>query len=94
MNFYPYKKGGRKSFSYVGGGGGGNIEAWVRSQCDGLGEYCGLSTASEVFLSFTTQLYSYFCNHNVIFFYILKRGTYHNKNTPNPQYSPLLTSSG
>ena len=27
---------------------------------NGLGEYCGLSTASEVFLIFTTQLYQYF----------------------------------
>ena len=27
---------------------------------DGQGEYCGLSTASEVFLVFKTQLYQYF----------------------------------
>ena len=27
---------------------------------DGQGMYCGLSTASEVFLIFTTQLYSCF----------------------------------
>ena len=26
--------------------------------------YCGLNTASEVFLIFSTQLYSYLCNHN------------------------------
>ena len=29
-------------------------------QYDGQGVYCGLSTASEVFLIFTTQLYQYF----------------------------------
>ena len=34
----------------------------------GQGEYCDLSTASEVFLTFTTQLYSYLCNYNAIFF--------------------------
>ena len=28
---------------------------------------CGPSTASEVFFSFTTQLYSYLCNYNAIF---------------------------
>ena len=31
-----------------------------RGQYDGQGVYCGLSTASEVFLIFTTQLYQYF----------------------------------
>ena len=30
------------------------------SHYDGQGVYCGLSTASEVFLIFTTQLYTYF----------------------------------
>ena len=29
-------------------------------------EYCGLSTASEVFLILTTQLYSCLCNYDVI----------------------------
>ena len=29
-------------------------------QYNGQGVYCGLSTASEVFLIFTTQLYQYF----------------------------------
>ena len=29
-------------------------------QYNSLGVYCGLSTASEVFLIFTTQLYHYF----------------------------------
>ena len=29
-------------------------------QYNGLGEYCGKSTASEVFLIFTTQLYQFF----------------------------------
>ena len=28
--------------------------------CNSLEEYCGLSTASKVFLIFTTQLYQYF----------------------------------
>ena len=37
------------------------------SQYDGQGVYCGLSTTSEVFLIFTTQLYSYRCNYPVIF---------------------------
>ena len=40
---------------------------------DGLGEYCGLITASEVFLIFTTQLYSYLINYNAIFSYTDKR---------------------
>ena len=30
------------------------------TQYDSHGVYCGLSTASEVFLIFTTQLYQYF----------------------------------
>ena len=29
-------------------------------QCDGQAVYCGLSTASEVFLIFTIQLYQFF----------------------------------
>ena len=33
---------------------------WGCSPCDGQGEYCALSTASKVFLIFTTQLYQYF----------------------------------
>ena len=35
---------------------------------NGQGVYCGLSTASEVFLTFTTQLYQYF---NVFFLFTL-----------------------
>ena len=31
-----------------------------RGQYDSLGVYCGQSTASEVFLIFTTKLYQYF----------------------------------
>ena len=31
----------------------------MRHQYDGQGVYCGLNTASEVFLIFTTQLYQY-----------------------------------
>ena len=32
----------------------------ARGQYNSQGVYCGLSTASEVFLIFTTQLYQYF----------------------------------
>ena len=46
------------------------------SQYDGIGEYCGLSTASEVFLIFTTQL-CMISNY-------MTRGKYSNRNTPNP----------
>ena len=35
---------------------------------DGQGVYCGLITASEVFLIFTTQLYSCLCSCNAIAF--------------------------
>ena len=38
------------------------------SQNDSQGVYCGLSTASEVFLIFTTQQYSYMCNFPAIVF--------------------------
>ena len=48
--------------------------------------YCGLSTASEVFLIFATQLYHIYA---IImqYFYILTRGKYCNRNTPNPNTS-------
>ena len=36
-------------------------------QDDGQGMYWGMSTASEVFLIFTTQLFSYLCDYNAIF---------------------------
>ena len=36
-------------------------------QYDGQGVYCGLSTASEVFLIFTTQIYTCLCNYNATF---------------------------
>ena len=39
-----------------------------RCQYDDQGVYCGLSTASEMFLIFTTQLYSFLCNYNAIVF--------------------------
>ena len=69
-------------------------EATIRpmglGQYDGHGENCDLSTASEMFLMFTTQLYTCLCNYNAI----LTRGKYCNRNTPNPQNSPLLTSGG
>ena len=35
---------------------------------DGQGEYCDLSTSSEVFLYFTTQLYSCLSKCNAIIF--------------------------
>ena len=37
------------------------------------GMYCRLSTVSEVFLVFITQLYSYLSNYNAIFAYTGKR---------------------
>ena len=39
-----------------------------RSQYDGRVVYCGQSTASEVILIFTTQLYSCVCSYNAIVF--------------------------
>ena len=43
-------------------------------QCDSQGEYCGPSTASEVFFNFTTQLYACLCNDNaIVFIYLDKR---------------------
>ena len=44
----------------------------VRGQYDGQGVYCGLSTASEVFI-FTTQQYLYLCDYHAIVSYIDKR---------------------
>ena len=44
-----------------------------RGQYDDQGMYCGLSTASEVFLIFTSQLYSCLCNYDAIVSYIDKR---------------------
>ena len=63
-----------------------------RAAAKGKGVYCGLSTASEVFLFFPTQcmFIPLQCNS----FKILTRRKYCNRNTPNPQYSPLLTSGG
>ena len=39
----------------------------ARGQYDGQGVYCGLITASDVFLIFTTQLYACLCNNNATF---------------------------
>ena len=50
-----------------------------------IGEYCGLSTAFEVFLMFTTQL----CNFKVCILYLhylVTRLKYSFLNTPNLQY--------
>ena len=43
-------------------------------QCDGQGEYYGLSTASEVFLILTTHLYSCYAFIMQSFSYFDKRG--------------------
>ena len=48
---------------------------------------------SEVFLIFTTQLYSYLCNLMQYFSYIGKREVFQQEYSI-PQYSPLLTSGG
>ena len=62
---------------------------------NGQAKYCGLSTAYEVILILTTQLYSCLCNHNaIVFISFISRRKYCNMNTPNPQYSPFLTSGG
>ena len=62
---------------------------------DGQGVYCGLSTASEVFLIFTTRLYQFL----VSFFLfpicrLLTSLKYFFLNTPKQQYYMLLTSGG
>ena len=69
-----------------------NTDTYGLGKYDGLGEYYGLNTASEGCLNFTTQLYSYLCYYNIC--HILTRGKYCIRNTPNPQYFPLLTSGG
>ena len=56
-------------------------------QYDGLGEYCGLSTASEVFLIFTTPLYSYLCNYPAICFIYLQEGSIATGIFPTPNTS-------
>ena len=55
--------------------------------------YCGLSTASEMFLIFTSQIYSIY-DLKLHIGQELTRREYYNRNTPNPQYSPLLNSGG
>ena len=44
-----------------------------RGKYDGQGVYCCPSTATEVFLIFTTQLYSCQCNYDAIVSYLNKR---------------------
>ena len=51
-------------------------------------QYCGLSTASEVFLIFTTQLYSCLCNYNAIVFISLQEGSIATGILPTPN-TPL-----
>ena len=57
--------------------------------------YRSNSSASEMVLIFTTQLYSCLCNYNAIFSYVWTGGEYCNRNTPNPNtpLSSLLFSS-
>ena len=64
-----------------------------RSQYDGQGECCGLSTASEVFLIFTTQLYQ-FIVCILYLHYLVTSLKYSFLNTPNLQYFMLLTLGG
>ena len=64
-------------------------------QYDGQGVYCGLSTASEVFLIFTTQIYTFVCNYNAICLTSKQEGSIATGILLTPgQYSPLLTSGG
>ena len=46
--------------------------------------YCGLSTASEVFLIFTAQLYSCLCNYNAMISYLAKREVLQQEYSPPP----------
>ena len=47
----------------------------LNTEYDGQGLYCGLSTASEVFLIFTTQIYLCLCKYNAtVFKSFLTRG--------------------
>ena len=50
-------------------------------QYNGQGVYCGLSTVSEVFLFFNTQLYTYSWNYNAISFTSLQEGSIIIRNT-------------
>ena len=59
-------------------------KACRRGQYGSQGVYCSLSTASEVFLIFTTQLYSCLCKYVCNGFHFMTRGKYCNRNTPNP----------
>ena len=69
------------------------IQTKVFGQYDGQGVYCGLSTASEMFLISTTQLYKYFpaCLFLIARSSNLKYSFLH---TPKQQYFMLLTSGG
>ena len=64
------------------------------SQYDGQGLYCGLSTASEVFLIFTTQMILISMNLKCTIVRALTKREYCYMNTLNLQYFMLLTSSG
>ena len=64
----------------------------VTSYAHGLGEYCGLGIASEVFLTFTTQLYQYFSL--CYLHYLVTSLKFSFLNIPIQQYFMLLTSVG
>ena len=67
----------------------------VHRAYDGQGVDCGLSTVSEVFFLFLLPIYIFmFIQFNAKKKKILTRRKYCNRNTPHPQYSPLLTSGG
>ena len=51
----------------------------------GQGVYCDLSTASEVFVIFTTQLYSYLCTYNARVFISCQEGSNTKGMLPTPK---------
>ena len=69
-------------------------EIIILTKYDGQGVYCGLSTASEVFLIFTTQIYSLFMHLKCPIVKESTRREYCPMNTPSLQYFMLLTSGG
>ena len=60
-------------------------------QYDGLGEYCGPHTASSLFLILLPNSI-HICAIIMQYFHIQTGGKYCNRNTPNTQHFPLLTS--
>ena len=62
-------------------------DPYGRGQFIGQWVYCSLSTAPEVFLIFTTQLYSYLHNYDAIVFIILREGSIATGILPTPNIS-------